>query len=94
MNTLHKMFGSATICNTFILAQLYIVMSSLQTYLLDENFMTKISDFGLSKEGPEPDQTNIITLVKGAIGYIDPEYFTRQQLIEKPDVYSFSVVLC
>ncbi|KAB5560827.1 hypothetical protein DKX38_005784 [Salix brachista] len=51
--------------------------------LLDENFMAKVADFGLSKTGPEMDR----------FGYLDPEYLIRQQLTEKSDVYSFGVVM-
>ncbi|CAN1237169.1 U-box domain-containing protein 33 [Linum grandiflorum] len=50
--------------------------------LLDANFVSKLSDFGIARTDP-----------KGTLAYIDPEFFSTGKLTSKSDVYSFGVIL-
>ncbi|KAF3542105.1 hypothetical protein F2Q69_00024302 [Brassica cretica] len=62
--------------------------------LLDAEFNSKLSDFGLAKAGPTGDRTHVSTQVMGTHGYAAPEYVatgvklwpygTRQGQIDSP----------
>ncbi|XP_057832139.1 serine/threonine-protein kinase PBL34 isoform X3 [Cryptomeria japonica] len=61
--------------------------------LLDADYIAKLSDFGLAKDGPEGDKTHVSTRVMGTYGYAAPEYVMTGHLTSRSDVYSFGVVL-
>ncbi|XP_047945891.1 G-type lectin S-receptor-like serine/threonine-protein kinase LECRK3 [Salvia hispanica] len=63
-----------------------------QNILMDDNWRAKISDFGLAKLLKQ-DQTNTITGIRGTKGYVAPEWFQKQAITVKADVYSFGVML-
>lgn len=60
--------------------------------LLDANFHSKLSDFGLAKIIPVDGRSHVSTRVMGTYGYCAPEYAATGQLTTKSDVYSFGVV--
>uniref|UniRef100_A0A7N0RBC5 Protein kinase domain-containing protein n=1 Tax=Kalanchoe fedtschenkoi TaxID=63787 RepID=A0A7N0RBC5_KALFE len=63
--------------------------------LLDENFVPKISDFGLAKLYPADNNTVKLTAVRGTMGYIAPELFYKNigGISYKADVFSFGMML-
>ncbi|XP_035838394.1 uncharacterized protein LOC110898700 isoform X2 [Helianthus annuus] len=62
--------------------------------LLDEQWNSKLSDFGLSIMGPANEQQSVIvTTASGTPGYCDPQYAMTHTLTKESDVYSFGVVL-
>ncbi|KAF5959302.1 hypothetical protein HYC85_000511 [Camellia sinensis] len=59
----------------------------------ENNYNTKISDFGLAKLGPSGGESHVTTRVMGTYGYAAPEYVATGHLYVKSDVYGFGVVL-
>ncbi|KAI3472005.1 hypothetical protein Pfo_028693 [Paulownia fortunei] len=60
--------------------------------LLDDDFNSKVADFGLSRLA-SPGLSHVSTCAQGTLGYLDPEYYRSYQLTDKSDVYSYGVVL-
>ncbi|MED6123370.1 hypothetical protein PIB30_048489 [Stylosanthes scabra] len=63
--------------------------------LLDENFIPKVSDFGLAKLYPLDNSNVSLTVARGTIGYMAPELFYQNigAVSYKADVYSFGMLL-
>ncbi|XP_039058723.1 rust resistance kinase Lr10-like [Hibiscus syriacus] len=63
--------------------------------LLDENFVPKVSDFGLAKLYSVDDSIISLTAARGTMGYIAPELFYKNigSISYKADVYSFGMLL-
>ncbi|KAL6957161.1 hypothetical protein U1Q18_037078 [Sarracenia purpurea var. burkii] len=63
-----------------------------ENILLNNHFQVKLSDFGLSKL-LSPEQSSLITTMRGTRGYLAPEWLTSSAISDKTDVYSFGMVL-
>ncbi|PKA47322.1 G-type lectin S-receptor-like serine/threonine-protein kinase RLK1 [Apostasia shenzhenica] len=63
-----------------------------QNVLLDDEFVARISDFGLAKL-LMAGQTRTMTEIRGTKGYVAPEWFKNTGISAKVDVYSFGVLV-
>ncbi|XP_071912641.1 rust resistance kinase Lr10-like [Coffea arabica] len=63
--------------------------------LFDENFVPKVSDFGLVKLYPMQKSIATLTAVRGTLGYMAPELFYKKigRVSHKTDVYSYGMLL-
>jgi serine/threonine protein kinase len=63
--------------------------------LLDQDFVPKISDFGLAKLCLTKESIISMDGARGTIGYIAPEVFSQQfgQISSKSDVYSYGMMV-
>jgi serine/threonine protein kinase len=59
--------------------------------LLDDNFCSKLSDFGICHLLPHDQSSKKTTL--GTFAYMDPEFLSTAELTLKSDVYSFGIIL-
>lgn len=63
-----------------------------ENVLLDDNYIAKVSDFGLAKL-MNREQSLVCTTLRGTRGYLAPEWITNYAISEKSDVYSYGMVL-
>jgi serine/threonine protein kinase len=61
--------------------------------MLDSSYNAKLGDFGLARLGDHGAGPQTTDLVKGTMGYIDPEFVNTHRRSTESDIYSFGVVL-
>ncbi|EXB30880.1 U-box domain-containing protein 33 [Morus notabilis] len=67
--------------------------------LLDANFVSKLSDFGICRLLSHGESSSNNTTIccrtdpKGTFAYMDPEFLSTGELTSKSDVYSFGIIL-
>lgn len=67
--------------------------------LLDANFVSKLSDFGICRLLSQDESLNNNSTLywktdpKGTFAYMDPEFLSTAELTPKSDVYSFGIIL-
>ncbi|TKY46138.1 G-type lectin S-receptor serine/threonine-protein kinase [Spatholobus suberectus] len=65
-----------------------------ENILLDENYVAKVSDFGLAKLiHPKDHRHRTLTSVRGTRGYLAPEWLANLPITSKSDIYSYGMVL-
>lgn len=62
---------------------------TLQTLYIQE-YNTKLSDFGLAKDGPVGDKSHVSTRIMGTYGYAAPEYIMTGKFICLVNTYCLS----
>lgn len=62
--------------------------------LLDDNFVPKVSDFGLARLCPSDDSSLTLTAARGTLGYMAPELFYKNigGVSNNADIYSFGIL--
>ncbi|KAB1218702.1 G-type lectin S-receptor-like serine/threonine-protein kinase SD2-5 [Morella rubra] len=63
-----------------------------ENVLLDDNYVAKLSDFGLAKL-MDREQSLVCTQLRGTRGYLAPEWIFNHAISEKSDVYSYGMLL-
>ncbi|KAM3391133.1 hypothetical protein ACQJBY_012661 [Aegilops geniculata] len=63
-----------------------------ENILLDGSFIPKVADFGMAKLLGR-DFSQVVTTMRGTIGYLAPEWISGTAITSKVDVYSYGMVL-